>query len=163
MRVSKKFVRLGTGADEINARDLSANFTPSNYTPTQVASEGTDKISAHLKGIDAQLSAAGDVTKSTASLNDNQASPANVSGLDFSASSFRSVEIMLTVERGSTFEMKKLFLLKVSADWLIQEDSMGSDTGVDISITSAGVVQYTSTSTGTAPNVGFRYFGVDVI
>jgi hypothetical protein len=163
MRVSKKFVRLGTGTDEINARDLSANLTPTNYTPTEVASEGTDKISAHLNGIDAQLASGGDTTTGTAVLNDNQSAAANITGLDFSADTFRAVEIMLTVERGTNFEHKTLKLLQTSTDWLISEDSMGDNTGVTISITSAGVVQYTSTNTGNAPSVGFRYYGVDTI
>lgn len=47
---------MGTGSNDLNSRDLPANYTPSNYTPDQVASEGTDKVSAHLKGIDNFLS-----------------------------------------------------------------------------------------------------------
>jgi len=38
-----------------NARVIPANFTPTSYTPTQIAAEGNDKISAHLKGIDTAL------------------------------------------------------------------------------------------------------------
>lgn len=56
-RIKKKFLRLGTGTDDLNSRDVPANFTPTNYTPAQVASEGTDKVSAHLKGIDNKVAA----------------------------------------------------------------------------------------------------------
>jgi hypothetical protein len=58
-KVKKKYIRLGTGTDDLNARDIPANFTPITYNPTEVSSEGIDKISAHLKGIDIQLAAAG--------------------------------------------------------------------------------------------------------
>lgn len=51
-QIKKKFIRFGTGTDDVNSRDVPANFTPTYYTPSQVASEGTDKTSAHLKGID---------------------------------------------------------------------------------------------------------------
>lgn len=54
-QLQKKYIRFGTGATDTNARVVPANFTPTFYTPSQVASEGTDKISAHLKGIDNYL------------------------------------------------------------------------------------------------------------
>lgn len=54
-RIKSKFIRFGTGAEEVNSRNLPANFTPSNYTPAQVGSEGNDKVSAHLNGIDTAL------------------------------------------------------------------------------------------------------------
>jgi len=38
-----------------SSRELEADYTPTNYTPAQVDAEGNDKVSAHLKGIDAQL------------------------------------------------------------------------------------------------------------
>lgn len=41
----------------IDAQTFEATYTPSNYTPAQVGSEGNTKISAHLKGIDAALAA----------------------------------------------------------------------------------------------------------
>ena len=58
-RIAKKYIKYGTGSDESNGRDIPANLTPSNYTPAQVASEGNDKISAHLNGIDTALGSAG--------------------------------------------------------------------------------------------------------
>jgi hypothetical protein len=58
-RISKKFIRFGTGTNDVNSRDLPANYTPAAYTPSEVASEGTDKVSAHLKGINNALAAVG--------------------------------------------------------------------------------------------------------
>lgn len=48
-------IDFGTGTDQVNSRAIPAHFTPVNYTPTQVAAEGADKISAHLRGIDSAL------------------------------------------------------------------------------------------------------------
>ena len=56
-KILAKFISFGTGSGEVNARVIPANFTPSNYTPAQIAAEGTDKTSAHLKGIDTALGA----------------------------------------------------------------------------------------------------------
>jgi hypothetical protein len=83
-RVKKKFIRLGTGTDDLNSRDIPANYTPTAYTPTQVATEGTDKVSAHLKGINNALnSAAGDINLTSFAGANNQASAANVTGFLF--------------------------------------------------------------------------------
>lgn len=62
-RVTSKFINFGTGADQVNSRLIPANFTPIVYTPTQVATEGTAQISAHLNGID-QLLRLFDITRS---------------------------------------------------------------------------------------------------
>jgi len=59
--IDKRGLDLGTTGNQINARDLPANFTPSNYTPAQVGTEGTDKTSAHLKGIDSALATSGTI------------------------------------------------------------------------------------------------------
>lgn len=54
-----KFIKWGTGAGDVNSQDIPAAFTPSNYTPVEVGSEGADKVSAHLKGIDNAVSGGG--------------------------------------------------------------------------------------------------------
>lgn len=71
MPLDKRALDFGTTGNKINARHLPANFTATNYTPAQVASEGTDKVSAHLNGIDAALSAAGAVGVFVADLSFN--------------------------------------------------------------------------------------------
>lgn len=63
-QIKKKFIKFGTGTDDVNSRVIPANYTPSSYTPTQVASEGTDKISAHLKGINNAIAAVSSETVS---------------------------------------------------------------------------------------------------
>ena len=54
-KTSDKWIDWGIGADQANAQSAPATFTPTNFTPAQVASEGTDKVSAFLKGIDDAL------------------------------------------------------------------------------------------------------------
>jgi hypothetical protein len=55
----KRAIDWGTTGKKVNSQHLPANFTPTNYTPAQVGSEGTDKVSAHLKGIDTKLATSG--------------------------------------------------------------------------------------------------------
>lgn len=55
----KRAIDWGITGNKVNSQHLPANFTPSNYTPAQVGSEGNDQVSAHLKGIDAELSSVG--------------------------------------------------------------------------------------------------------
>jgi hypothetical protein len=54
-RIKSRFIKWGTGPDDVNSQQVPSNFTPTNYIPTQVASEGTDKVSSNLKGIDTNL------------------------------------------------------------------------------------------------------------
>lgn len=58
-KVDKRFIDLGTTGNQVNSRVVPAHFTPSNYTPAQVGSEGADKVSSHLNGIDTALGEAG--------------------------------------------------------------------------------------------------------
>lgn len=58
-RVKSRYIQWGTGSDEVNAQAMPASFTPSNFIPSQVASEGTNKVSAFLKGIDDKLGTLG--------------------------------------------------------------------------------------------------------
>lgn len=58
-KTNSRGIDFGTGADQVNARSIPANFTPTTYTPDDIAAEGNDKISAHLRGIDEYLSTVG--------------------------------------------------------------------------------------------------------
>lgn len=54
-KTNSRGIDFGTGADQVSARSIPANFTPTTYTPDDIAAEGNDKISAHLRGIDQYL------------------------------------------------------------------------------------------------------------
>lgn len=150
MQINKKFVNFGTGANQVNSRDLPANFTAINYTPDQVGSEGTDKVSAHLKGIDnrfAVLAPAGDIG-STSFTGDQAQTSAAVTGLSFS-SSFRSFTAYVVVEVDATADLFEYFTLtgiRLGASWALAATSVGQTTNVTFSINSSGQVEYSSGS-----------------
>src|SRR5690606_6890644 len=93
--------KTGTGANDVNARAITAHFTPSSYTPAEVDTEGDDKISAHLNGIDTTLStinpSAGDISEQSFSLTNDQSTPANVTGFVFSNATVRSFSALVSV------------------------------------------------------------------
>jgi hypothetical protein len=70
-RIARKFIRFGTGSTDVNAQPIPATNTATNYTPTQVASEGTDKVSAHLNGINTALGARQPLARQVISVSSN--------------------------------------------------------------------------------------------
>lgn len=70
-RIARKFIRFGTSATDVNAQPIPATNTATNYTPTQVATEGTDKVSAHLNGINAALGARQPLARQVISVSSN--------------------------------------------------------------------------------------------
>lgn len=159
-RIRKKFIKWGTGTDDVNSQSMPANFTPSNYTPAQVASEGSDKVSAHLNGIDAALGSitgtTGDIAHTSFTAADNQASPANVTGFAFANATVRSFDALISITRGSTYEVRKMMGIQKASSWTFAESKNGDDTGIEFSVTNAGQIQYTSTNTGNTATIKFR-------
>lgn len=148
MRVSKKFIKLGTNSDEISASDVPSNFpSPSNYTPD------SSDVNGHLTGIDTALAGvsvpAGDIAHTSFSLANNQAAAANVTGLSFSNAATRGARIDYTVTIDATadlYEKGTLEVVQRGSDWVIARDFMGDDSLVDFTITTSGQVQYTTPS-----------------
>jgi hypothetical protein len=151
-RVKSKYIVLDNTADGLNARKIPANFTPTNYTPTEIASEGTDKISAHLKGLDEELasivSSANDIGETSFSYANNQASPADITGFVFpTARSFDALVSISSVATASKFQVLKITGIYDGSAWEISaHSSLGAVTGVEFSITALGQLQYTSNS-----------------
>lgn len=152
-RLKKRNIRLGTGTDDLNARDLPANFTPTNYTPTEIDGEGTDKTSAHLKGIDIQLSSSsgttGDIAHTSFSAANNQSTLADITGFTFSNASIRSFKAVVSIAIDATsdlFEVIEITGIQKASDWSISVTRNGDNTGINFDITSAGQVQYDSTN-----------------
>lgn len=147
-RLSKKFLKLGTGTNELNSRDIPANFSPSNYTPVAVGSEGTDKVSSNLKGIDNKIfSSSTDLRDTSFSGANNQTLEANVTGLAFANGSVRAFEAQVSVFVDATSDLFETFTLKGvqrGSDWSMSTSSSGDDSQVIFSITNAGQIQYTS-------------------
>ncbi len=153
-KVNSKYIKFGTGTNEVNSRELPANYTASNYTPAQVGSEGTDKVSSHLKGIDAQFASipspsSGDIAETSFSAANNQASAANVTGLAFANGTVRSFRALVSVAIDATADLFEQFTIEgiqKASSWEIAITKVGDSSGVDFTITSAGQIQYTSTN-----------------
>lgn len=89
---------------------------------------------------------------------DNQATPANVTGFAFANGTVRSFDAIVSIVRGSTYAQWKLNGIQKASSWEMSQVRVGDDTGIVFSITSAGQVQYTSTSTGSTALIKFRAF-----
>jgi hypothetical protein len=159
-RIKQKFIKWGTGTDDVNSRNMPANFTPSSYTPAQVSSEGNDKVSAHLNGIDTALGSitgtSGDIAHTSFTAADNQAAAANITGFAFANGTVRSFDALVSITRGSTYEVRKIMGIQKAASWTFAETKNGDNTGVEFSMTSGGQMQYTSTNTGSTATIKFR-------
>lgn len=135
-KLSKKYLKLGTGVDELNSRGVPAHYTPISYVPSQVSTEGNDKISAHLKGIDTALSALGsvptDIGLTTWTGLANNTANQDIVGflIDSSVRSFKA-EINITIDDGSSGLYQHITLVGVrknSSGWSAYElstDSLG--------------------------------------
>lgn len=150
-RIKQKFIRFGTGTDDVNARLIPANFTPSSYTPIAVGAEATTQVSAHLKGIDTTLGAlgatTGDIGLTTFNAANNQAAAANITGFAFANATVRAFDALVSVALDATTDLFAVYRIRgiqKSADWDISVEFTGDDTGIEFSITNAGQMQYTS-------------------
>jgi predicted outer membrane protein len=91
----------------------------------------------------------------------NQAAPANITGLLFNPATFRGIILTYSIYReSSTTSAAQIGELKfvyntASTQWYLSDTGAGQDAGVEFSITNAGQIQYTSTSYG-----GTGYAGV---
>lgn len=81
----------------------------------------------------------------TFSAANNQASAADVTGLDLSG--FRGAAIELTVDIQATADLFAKFRLEAiqkNGAWQLSQEYLGDDTNINFSITAAGQIQYTS-------------------
>lgn len=160
MLVYRKWIKYGAGATDVNAQVIQATNTATNYTPVAVGTEATTEVSAHLNGINNALagvaSVPGDLSQTSFTAADNQSAAANVTGLAFANATVRSFVVQLSIIRNTTDAQYNLYGIQKSASWEMTQDFTGDDTGLAFTITSAGQVQYTSTSTGSTATVKFR-------
>lgn len=99
---------------------------------------------------------AGDIEETSFSFADNQAVAANVTGLAFANGTVRSFDTQVSIVRASTYEVYTLKGIQKAASWEMSVESTGDDCGLTFTITAAGQVQYTSTSTGSGGTIKFR-------
>lgn len=102
------------------------------------------------------LDSTGDISQTSFTAADNQAAAANVTGLAFANASVRSFNAILSVTRGTTYANYQLNGIQKAASWEISQSYVGDDTGLVFTITTAGQVQYQSSSTGNTALLKFR-------
>lgn len=156
-RIRTKFIKWGTAAGDVNASAMPANRTATNYTPTDTSVKG------HLDGIDTALVAgvSGDIALTSFSAANNQVAAANVTGFAFANGTVRSFRALVSVAIDATSDLFEQFTIdgiQKSASWEISVVSVGDNSGITFSITSAGQIQYTSSNvTGFVSNtIKFR-------
>lgn len=102
-----------------------------------------------------ELVGGGSIGETSFTIANAQASVANVTGLSFTAASYRSAEVEYEISRKTdtaSSEVRSIGTLRLayraqSSAWeILGENSSGDETGVTFSITAAGQVQYSSTN-----------------
>ena len=89
----------------------------------------------------------GDLSDTSFSIADNQAAPANVTGLAFANGTTRSAEIHYSIVIDATadlYEKGTIQLIQKGASWDLAQAPIGDNSLVIFSVTAAGQVQYTS-------------------
>lgn len=151
---------LSGGGDITTTRTLVVDIT--GTTALGAAPDNADEVlvwdssaSARRKVTVAELlsgaatASTGDIAQTSFSAANNQASPANVTGLAFANGSVRAFSALVSVSIDATADLFEEFHLQgiqKSASWNMSVDSVGDSSGIVFSITNAGQVQYTSTS-----------------
>lgn len=91
----------------------------------------------------------GDIAETSFSIANNQASPANVTGLAFANATVRGFEVLATVEidaDADLFETFALYGIQKGASWDMSQESVGDNSGIIFSINASGQIQYISQS-----------------
>lgn len=128
-------------------------------TGTQVlASNGSGTLSWQSVA----LASAGDINETSFTAADNQAAAANVTGFAFANATVRAFNAIVSIVRGSTYANYELRGIQKGASWEMSQSYVGDETGLVFTITSAGQVQYTSTSTGSTATVKFKAYTTTV-
>lgn len=150
---------LSGGGDISSTRNLAVDI---NGTTAETSADNADKIliydnsasalksmsrSNFLSGI--AVSSAGDINETSFSAANNQGAAANVTGLAFANGVVRSFKAQVSVSIDATadlFEVFELTGVQKGSSWDMAVSSVGDNSGIVFSITTAGQVQYTSTN-----------------
>jgi hypothetical protein len=135
--------------DPSNAPSVSAASADSVLISDASDSGALKKVTVQSIVDLAGAGSAGDIAETSFSIANNQATPANVTGLAFANATVRGFEVLASVEidaAADLFETFALYGIQKGAGWDMSQESVGDDSGIIFSITSAGVVQYISQS-----------------
>lgn len=129
---------------DINGQSSASNLLGSDELMVYQASDGLN----HKVSVAALTNkVAGDLSELSFSLADSQAAPADVTGLAFANGSVRSFKAEVSVFIDATSDLFETFTLmgvQKGSSWDMAVESVGDDSLIEFSITSAGQVKYTS-------------------
>jgi hypothetical protein len=104
----------------------------------------------------------GDLSETSFSAADNQTIAANVTGFAFANGIVRAFQALVSIVRDTTYQQLVFNAIQKSSSWELTQDSTGDDCGLTFTITTAGQIQYVSTSTGFGATIKFRAITVSV-
>lgn len=108
-----------------------------------------------LEGLDIGQSP-GDISETSFDFINNQAAAADITGLAFAAGVVRSFSAQVSISRGTLHEVYELKGVQLDGGFTMSQVSVGDETAVEFSITTAGQVQYTSTDAVDGGTIKFR-------
>lgn len=148
---------LAGGGDITATRNLSVDI---NGTTAETVADNADKILIYDNSATALKSmtranflsgfpqaSAGDINETSFSIANNQASPADVTGLAFANATVRSFKVLVSVTIDATsglFESFELLGIQKGASWDMAQSATGDSSQIVFSITNAGQIQYVS-------------------
>lgn len=160
-KLKAKHINLGIGTDQVSDKVIPSAYTPSAYTPTQVDSEGTDKISAHLKGIDQALSSIVPPQILTGTLTNN--ATVAITGSELGVGK-KTAEYMYYINRQNDIdawnEAGSFWVIRDANDdfFLAAPTMVHEDSGVSFSVNSStGVISVTTTNIANHDAVESKY------
>ena len=88
----------------------------------------------------------------------NQAAPADVTGLDLSAFGGGDLSISVAIDAtASLYARFKLTAIEQGGSWMLHQEYVGDDTNISFSITAGGQLQYTSGNEAGFTSSTFKY------
>ncbi len=109
-----------------------------------------------VKWVAVPTSSTGDISETSFTAADNQSSPADVTAFTFSNAVVRSFDAIVSIVRSATYAQYKIYGIQKASSWEINTEFVGDSCGITFSITTAGQIQYISTSTGSTAAIKFR-------
>lgn len=131
--------------------DFNANQLTNVSDPTNPQDVATKNYVDNATG-----TVPGDIPLTSFTAADNQSSPADITGLVFANGTTRSFDVTLSIVRDTTYSSYKLYGIQKGSSWEMSQNFTGDVTGIVLTITTSGQIQYTSTNTGFTATVKFR-------
>lgn len=145
--VTKSDVSLGNVDDvqQLPMSYLDTDNTLAANSDVKVASQKA--IKAYVTTAVGASSHTGDIAHTSFAAANNIVAAASVTGLAFAAGSVRSFKVQISVSIDATTDLNEIFDLQgiqLAGGFVMASSSVGDDSGVVFTVTSAGQVQYTS-------------------